>query len=259
MKIDVSGVSFSVGGRAILTPIDLRLYPGETCVLLGPNGAGKSTLMKIISGYLQPSAGAVEIDEHPLGKLSLMDRAKMLGVLTQRSELDFPFTAREVIALGRSPYGERRAETEIVDQLVDRLGIDAEAVYTQLSGGERQLVQVARVFAQIWGAGSSAYLLLDEPTTALDLKHQQDVIQILAQLADSGLGLLIVMHDINIAADIADRIILMREGSIIAAGHRTEVLTAANLALTFETPMAVLRDGDSVFFKAGGKPRHTVS
>jgi iron complex transport system ATP-binding protein len=258
VRIDASGVSFSVGGRTILAPTDLSLKPGETCVLLGPNGAGKSTLMKIISGYLRPSTGSVALDDHPLRGLSIDVRAKKLGVLTQRSELDFPFTAKEVVALGRSPHGESRAETEIVDHLIGLLGIDAEAVYTHLSGGERQLVQVARVFAQIWGSGSTAYLLLDEPMTALDLKHQQDVVRVLRQLAQSGLGLLIVMHDINMAADIADRILLMREGGIIAAGHPAEVLTEANLAATFDTSMVLLRDGDSVFFKAGEKPGRTV-
>lgn len=236
MKIELQQVSFSRGQSSLVENISLELEDGETVVLLGPNGAGKSTLLRLIAGYLTPTRGNVLVNDKPVGSWNLAERAAMLGVLTQRNTLDFPFTVREVVSLGLlQPTGR----TCTVESLLEQLSLQADRIYTDLSGGEKQLVQLARVLAQINSGGQSAYLLLDEPMSALDLKHQQVVAGLLGGLAQSGTGQLIVMHDINMASDVADRVVLMSKGSIVAAGVTDQVLTADNLQHTFDVPVRV--------------------
>ena len=249
MNLHLDNAAFSIDGVNILSPVNLALRSAACCVLLGPNGAGKSTLMRIASGYAPPTSGAVNLDGESMHALTLKQKASKLGVLTQRSDLDFPFTAGEVVAMGRTPYGGGENDP-VVAEVIARLGIQGHRIYTSLSGGEKQLVQLARVFAQVWHRGEEAFLLLDEPMTALDLNHQQVLVSVLREFSESGTGQLIVMHDINLAADIADRIVLMRHGCVIKSGAPAEVLNAESLAETFGTPMTVMRDGDEFFYKA---------
>ena len=248
MKLELQGVDYLAGTQEILRDVNLDLESGTCCVLLGPNGAGKSTLMRLASGYEQPTNGKVLLDGRALTSLSLAERARHLAVLTQRNSLDFPFTAAEVIAMGRTPYGipslDRAGET-----IVDALNIDVDRVYTQLSGGEKQLVQLARIFSQVWERGRDACLLLDEPMTALDLKHQKDVLGLLRKFSREGTSQMIVMHDINLAAEVADVIVLMSGGQLMGIGPAPEVLTPEALERTFQVPMAVLEDGPERFYK----------
>ncbi|SVD10226.1 uncharacterized protein METZ01_LOCUS363080, partial [marine metagenome] len=171
------------------------------------------------------------------------------AVLTQRNSLDFSFTAEEVIAMGRTPYGISALDA-VAKIVIAALSIDGERIYTHLSGGEKQLVQLARVFSQVWERGSDACLLLDEPMTALDLNHQKEVVGMLSKFSSEGTSQLIVMHDINLAAEIADIIVLMSHGRVIGAGPPAEVLTTEALEKTFQAPMSVLQDGDQRFYKA---------
>jgi len=248
VKLELQGVDYLAGTQEILRDVNLDLESGTCCVLLGPNGAGKSTLMRLASGYEQPTNGKVLLDGRALTSLSLAERARHLAVLTQRNSLDFPFTAAEVIAMGRTPYGipslDRAGET-----IVDALNIDVDRVYTQLSGGEKQLVQLARIFSQVWERGPDACLLLDEPMTALDLKHQKDVLGLLRKFSREGTSQMIVMHDINLAAEVADVIVLMSGGQLMGIGPAPEVLTPEALERTFQVPMAVLQDGPERFYK----------
>lgn len=250
MKVELTDVSFRAGGNNILGPVNLLHASGECCVLLGPNGAGKSTLMRVASGYLTPTCGGARLNDRQVADISMNERARMLGVLTQRSSLDFPFRAEEVIAMGRTPYGADTAPDDITATVMELLGIRGDRIYTSLSGGEKQLVQLARIFVQVWGSGPEAVLLLDEPMTALDLNHQREVVALLRRFSQEGTGQMIVMHDINMAAEVADKIILMSDGLIVAAGKPEEVLQPDTLEATFGIPMQLLRDGEERFYKA---------
>ena len=248
MKIGANKISFIAGQQNLLRDVSVTMQGGQTTVLLGPNGAGKSTLLRILSGHLKASTGSVRINDEDVGALSLMDRARTLGVLTQNSSLDFPFTTLEVISMGRSPYGVDH-EDAVSAEIAKAMAIDENRIYTSLSGGEKQLVQIARVFAQVWDRGLQGFLLLDEPMTALDLKHQQKVVSLLRAFCERGTGQLIVMHDINMAADIADEIILMSAGELVAAGKPELILNDSNLEATFQTPMMTLGNPSRRFFK----------
>jgi len=248
MKLTLKNIGYSIGARELLKKVNLEMRSGTCCILLGPNGAGKSTLMKVASGYARPTCGVVQLDETPLNSMSLMQRARRIAVLTQQNSLDFPFTAEEVVSMGRTPYGISALDAE-AGAVIDALGVDAKRVYTHLSGGEKQLVQLARVFAQVWGQGSKACLLLDEPMTALDLNHQRDVVTLLKKFSSEGTSQLIVMHDINMAAEIADIIFLMSDGEVVGAGPPAEVLSSEALEKTFKAPIEVLDHGAQRFYK----------
>ena len=250
MNLSARNISFATKDRHILNNIDLEVQGGKTTVLLGPNGAGKSTLMKILSGYLKASDGEVMIAGCDPAKISLKARARMLGVLTQRSSLEFPFTAREVIAMGRMPFGVSEGFDEVTQELLGMFGVAADQSYLTMSGGEQQLVQLCRVFAQVWGRGSEAFLLLDEPMTALDLRYQSKIVSILKKFSSQGLGQLVVMHDINLAAELADEIVLMSSGKVIAKGSAAEALKVDNLERTFDTVINQLGGGRDRYFRA---------
>ncbi|MBT6890649.1 MAG: ATP-binding cassette domain-containing protein [Gammaproteobacteria bacterium] len=250
MNLSARNISFATKDRHILNNIDLEVQGGKTTVLLGPNGAGKSTLMKILSGYLKATGGEVLIAGCDPEKISLKARARMLGVLTQRSSLEFPFTAREVIAMGRMPFGVSEGFDEVTQELLGMFGVAADQSYLTMSGGEQQLVQLCRVFAQVWGRGSEAFLLLDEPMTALDLRYQSKIVSILKKFSSQGLGQLVVMHDINLAAELADEIVLMSSGKVIAKGSAAEALKVDNLERTFDTVINQLGGGRDRYFRA---------
>ncbi|MBT6587075.1 MAG: ATP-binding cassette domain-containing protein, partial [Gammaproteobacteria bacterium] len=250
LNLSARSISFAIKGRHILHDMDLEVQGGKTTVLLGPNGAGKSTLMKILSGYLKASDGEVMIAGCDPAKISLKARARMLGVLTQRSSLEFPFTAREVIAMGRMPFGVSEGFDEVTQELLGMFGVAADQSYLTMSGGEQQLVQLCRVFAQVWGRGSEAFLLLDEPMTALDLRYQSKIVSILKKFSSQGLGQLVVMHDINLAAELADEIVLMSSGKVIAKGSAAEALKVDNLERTFDTVINQLGGGRDRYFRA---------
>ena len=250
MNLSARNISFAIKDLTILRDIDLEFQGGKTTVLLGPNGAGKSTLMKILSGYLQATGGEVMIAGCDPEKMSLKARARMLGVLTQRSSLEFPFTAREVIAMGRMPFGVSEGFDEVTQELLSMFGVAADQSYLTMSGGEQQLVQLCRVFAQVWGRGSEAFLLLDEPMTALDLRYQSKIASTLKKLSSQGLGQLVVMHDINLAAELADEIVLMSHGKVVAKGSAAEALKVDNLERTFDTVINQLGEGRERYFRA---------
>jgi iron complex transport system ATP-binding protein len=250
MNLSARNISFAIKGLTILRDINLEVQGGKITILLGPNGAGKSTLLRILSGYLKATDGEVLVAGCDPQKISLQARARMLGVLTQRSSLEFPFTAREVIAMGRMPFGVSEGFDEVTQELLSLFGVAADQSYLTMSGGEQQLVQLCRVFAQVWGRGPEAFLLLDEPMTALDLRHQSKIASTLRKLSSQGLGQLVVMHDINLAAELADEIVLMSHGKVVAKGSAAEALKVDNLERTFDTVINQLGGGSERYFRA---------
>lgn len=240
-------VGWQVRGKHIVRDVSLQLHCGELLAIVGPNGAGKSTLLKLLTGDLKPSSGSVEIEKKQLNRWSLAELAKRRSVLLQQSRLSFGFSVEEVVLMGRMPHN-RGVETEqdytISAEALELVGLSAfsDRTYTTLSGGEQQRVQLARVLAQIWETpvDGGRYLLLDEPTNSLDLAYQQQVLRIAKQLAANGTGVLAILHDLNLAAQYADRIVMLKDGCIVAEGHPHEVLNAKTIEMVFATPVSVL-------------------
>ena len=228
----LDSVSAAPWGEPVLADIQLRLAAGEVVVLIGPNGAGKSSLLRLLAGDFATSAGIIEFGGRPLGTWQRRALAQQLAFLPQLSLLNFPYTVEEVVLLGRTPHATgARTDREIARHALDAtdtLGL-RNRLYTQLSGGERQRVQLARVFAQIWDSSdmSGKLLLLDEPTAALDLAHQQQLAAAMAAISDRGCAVLLVVHDVNLAAAVGSRLVVLDRGRQVAAGTPTEVLTAA--------------------------------
>lgn len=235
-------VSVRCRGKSLLEDVNLELCAGEMLGLLGPNGAGKSTLIKVMSAEVAPCAGHVCMNGRWLRHLPSRERARQLAVLPQHLELAFPFTAFEVALLGRIPhhYGAPgHADRGVVWktlEMVDAVHLAARA-YPTLSGGEQARVQLARVLAQVWSADGDLggrYLLLDEPTAPLDIAHQMVLMRILAEVAARGLGVLLIVHDLNLASSWVDRMALLRDGSVAALGTPQEVVTVEQMREVFD-------------------------
>ncbi|MDO8863582.1 heme ABC transporter ATP-binding protein [Haliea sp. E1-2-M8] len=228
----LDSVSAAPWGETVLTDIRLQLSAGEVVVLIGPNGAGKSSLLRLLAGDFPASTGTLEFGGRPLAAWQRGELAQHLAFLPQLSLLNFPYTVEEVVLLGRTPHATgARADREIARAALiatDTLGL-RDRLYTQLSGGERQRVQLARVFAQIWDSGDMAgkLLLLDEPTAALDLSHQQQLASAIAAIASRGCAVLLVVHDVNLAATVGRRLVVLDRGRQVATGSPAEVLTPA--------------------------------
>ncbi|MEZ5935176.1 MAG: heme ABC transporter ATP-binding protein [Alphaproteobacteria bacterium] len=246
--LEALNIRVEIGGARLLDDVSLALRPGCVTCLLGPNGAGKSTLLRVLSGALQPSRGEVRFGGRPLGDWPARDLARRRAVLSQSTSLGFAFTVAEVTALGRSPH--RRSSSAAIDRRIIEAAMAAADVghlarrhYPTLSGGEQQRGQLARVLAQLMD-GSDRFdgklLLLDEPTSSLDLAHQQQVLAIAAAVARAGGSVLAILHDLNLAAAVADEIGLMRAGRLIALGTPTDVLTADTIKAVFAIEAAIL-------------------
>ncbi|MCS7080662.1 MAG: heme ABC transporter ATP-binding protein [Chloracidobacterium sp.] len=247
MMLEARRISVILGGRCLLDDVSLTLAPGEVTALLGPNGAGKSTLLKTLSGDLQPTQGGVYLDGRPLDGWSLIERARRRAVLPQTSSLAFPFTAFEVVLLGRAPHvvlHETPHDITVARQAMQQTGVEhlASQRYPSLSVGEQQRVQFARALAQIWEAlpdGAARWLLLDEPTASLDLAHQYEAMAIARRLAQDGVGVIVVVHDLNLAAYAADHVVLLDRGRIAAEGRPEDVLTPERIQGVFGLEVSV--------------------
>lgn len=238
--IEASKVSVSIGRRRIVTDVDFTARPGEVTAIVGPNGSGKTTLLKALSGEL-PHQGCIAINGRALAAMKSAEAAAVRAVLPQATSLAFPFTVREIVRLGLvggwsgAPAGEVERLPERALARVD-LEDFAGRFYQELSGGEQQRVQLARVLCQVWTPvleGRPRYLLLDEPVSSLDIRHQLTIMDIARDFACSGGGVVAVLHDLNLTAMVADRIFVMDGGRLAAAGTPDEVLVDALLEKVF--------------------------
>ena len=236
MRIEIENVSFAYDGRTrALQGVHLDVRSGESVALIGPNGSGKSTLLRVVSCLLRPNEGTIRLDGTPLAALSARQVARRLAMVEQERSMGFDFTVREVVAMGRIPHRGRfsrespddRRTIERAMELADVRDL-ADRSIRAVSGGERQLVHLGMALAQ-----EPDVLLLDEPTTHLDLRHQVGFMSIVREQARSGMTVLIAIHDLTLAAQSADRIALMNEGRFVALGAPTEVLTPSNVRHVF--------------------------
>ncbi|MGD8195425.1 heme ABC transporter ATP-binding protein [Herbiconiux sp. P18] len=237
----MTGVDVSIGGAGILHDVSFEASAGELVALIGPNGAGKSTLLGVVTGDQPVSAGRVEIDGRDLGAWSLAELGRRRAVLLQQNGVFFPFTVQEVVQMGRAPWQrtEREADDDrVVDEVIALTELDRmrDRALPSLSGGERARASLARILAQQTGV-----LLLDEPTAALDLRHQEDVLRIARDRACAGDCVVVVLHDLSLAAAYADRIVLVAGGRVVADGTPDAVLTAPLLSAVYELPVEVMR------------------
>jgi iron complex transport system ATP-binding protein len=245
--LEARGVTLPRGGRAVLDGVTLALRPGELVALCGPNGAGKSSLFALLAGELRPTTGTVTLDGRPLAALPAAALAAERAALEQAPSLSAPFSVAELVALGLSAVPQAALdEAALCARAMRAVGIAALAdrPADRLSGGERARAHLARVLAQVWAgraAGMGRFLLLDEPTASLDIAHQLAVMEIARGEAAAGAGILVVLHDLNLAAAFADRVVLMHRGRIAAQGAPTAVLEASRLSAIYATPLAVER------------------
>ncbi len=238
-----------LGDAEVLRGVSLTVVPGEVVAVVGPNGAGKSTLLNVLSGSLPPRAGSVCLDDYPLATWTPRALARRRAVLPQLQDLSFAFLALEVVLLGRSPHfgaGSRQDDLEVARACLAETGAGhlEERIYTTLSGGERQRVQLARVLAQIHftRAGDELddrYLLLDEPTASLDPAHQHATLEVTRSAARRGVGAVVILHDLNLAAMYGDRVVILMDGRVLAGGPPGEVLTEPAVLQAFDLAVMV--------------------
>ncbi len=243
-------VAVRIGGASLLDGVSVEIQPGQIVAVAGPNGAGKTTLLSVLAGDRPPSAGVVTLDERPLDQWPGGELARRRAVMGTDRAVAFAFSAAEVAMLGRMPLhggDPDDADDVVIEELlgaVDCAGL-GERVYATLSTGEQQRVSLARAVAQVTDAPGvtqpeARYLLLDEPTSSLDPAHQHTAMRLLRRVADGGRGVLAIVHDLNLAAAYADRVVLMREARVVEDGTPAQVLRADLLEAVFDIPMLVI-------------------
>ena len=238
--IDIEDHGVTLGETAVLDGVSLSVDRGEFVGLVGPNGAGKTTLLRTVNGLLAPDAGTVTLDGDPVADLSARETSQRVATVPQETTLAFDFSVRDVVEMGRTPYaGRLRGDPEAathVERALERTNTArfADRSVSEVSGGERQRVLLARALAQ-----DTPALLLDEPTASLDINHQVAALELVSDLVGEGHGALAAIHDLDLAARFCDRLALLAEGRIVAAGPPETVLTADRVGDAFDTNAAV--------------------
>ena len=255
MTYAASGISVRIGGATLLDDVSLEVRPGEIVAVAGPNGAGKTTLISVLAGDLVPSSGVVTLADRALSDWPRAELAQRRAVMSTDRTVAFAFTAEEIALMGRMPLhggAPDHADHQVVAELLEAVDCAhlAGRVYATLSTGERQRVQLARAIAQVSDArgvvetsGADApgrFLLLDEPTSSLDPAHQHTAMRLIRRVADAGRGVLTVLHDLNLAAAYADRVVLMGDARVVESGTPAEVLRSDVLEAVFDIPMLVI-------------------
>ncbi|MBM9459397.1 heme ABC transporter ATP-binding protein [Nocardioides sp. zg-536] len=240
LALAAHGIEVELGGAQVLRGVDLKVAPGELVALVGPNGAGKSTLLSVLSGDVSPSAGTIELAGRPLASYSARAAARQRAVQLQHQGLAFGFRVLDVVMMGRSPWyrtPRAAADEDVVWAAMRRTEVDvfAERAFPTLSGGEQARTSFARALAQ-----ETPVLLLDEPTAAMDIRHQEAVLSVARSLANEGTAVVVVLHDLSLAAAYADRICVLSAGTVRADGAPAEVFTAELLSDVYQHPVQVL-------------------
>jgi iron complex transport system ATP-binding protein len=257
MVMSLTKISLKRNGKQVLNNISGELYGGKIIALLGPNGAGKSTLIQAMARLLK-CEGTIEIQGQEIEKLSAEQLAQHLAYLPQHSQLQFPLEVEEVLSLATLPFAlTRLQQRQQVKQVISDWGIEALAQkdFRQLSGGEQQRCQIARTYLQLSnmvreGKGHGIWLL-DEPASSLDLEHQQQLQKICLQAAQEGHCVVIVLHDLNQAFNLADEVWLLEKGQLRAQGATAEVMTEQRISDVFNVSVKRIEDSGNHFFIFG--------
>lgn len=238
---ELSSVSFRypAAARPAVVGADLTIEAARCTALLGPNGSGKSTLLRLLLGTLRPASGEVRFRGRAVSDWSRGELGRTVGVVPQHEEMTFPITVRELVTMGRYPHlgplrPLRAADRAAVDDALERCDVAglAERPVQTLSGGERQRARVARALAQ-----QPQVLVLDEPTLALDIRHEMEIFELIRELAGGGITIVVVTHNLNLAARYADALVLMDEGRVLASGSEREVLDRPLLERVYRWPL----------------------
>ncbi|MFH1992994.1 MAG: heme ABC transporter ATP-binding protein [Pseudomonadota bacterium] len=232
MAVDVNNLNYFYGNFQVLNDLTFSVQRGDFFIIIGPNGSGKTTLMKVIAGILKPQTGRLEILGHSIDQYTRKTLARTIAFVPQTLPVDFPFTVTEVVLMGRSPYLgmlglEQERDLEIARQAIAFTGVEhlAHRKLDQLSGGEQQRVFIARAICQ-----EPEVILLDEPTASLDLAHQVRLLDLMEKLKrEKGVTVVMVSHDVNLAAMYADSLLLLHKGRIVSRGNPDQVLTFETL------------------------------
>ncbi len=241
VMLEARGVRAGYGGKDVLGGIDLAFQTGEFVAIIGPNGSGKSTLVKCLTGYLMPKGGTILLEGKNITSWRSRERARKLAVLHQEAGEPLPFLVRDYVELGRYPHhgfsgGLGKNDRTSVSRAIELAGIGRleKRKLTELSGGERQMVYLARALAQ-----NPEIIILDEPVSHLDIGHAISIMDVLATLKSSDVTVITVLHDINLASDYADRIIALKDGMVFAEGSPFQVMDYRIVEQLFETVCVV--------------------
>jgi len=245
--INATNISVRYDNRPVLEGISLHVACGEFVGLLGANGSGKSTLLRALAGFRKLNKGSVMLNNRPLERYKIKELAKVVSFVPQDTSLDFDFTVEQIVSMGRQPYVSRfRGETEQDQATVNRALVETNIEHLvqrsvlELSGGQRQMVFIAKALAQ-----EPRLLMLDEPISALDIRHQINVLELIRRVTRNNMTSIAALHDLNLAARYCDRIVLLAEGQILASGKPEEVLTERNLYAAYGVK-AVIREDSQV-------------
>ena len=247
MSVDIKNLSWEVDSKKILDDISLSISSGEIITILGPNGAGKSSFLKIISGDLKCTEGQIYFDQSNLNDISIQDRSFIRSVMSQSQDVVYDFSTREIIEMGWLDRGISNYSEDFkkaIDQISEECSVKnlLEQSFNTLSGGEKRRVHFARTLIQLWrpsGSDDPRYMFLDEPTANLDILHEQKMMKLIQKKRDEGLGILLILHDLNLAAKYSDQIALFDNGKLIDKGLPKTVLTEDTLSAVYGLKMNV--------------------
>ena len=245
MSYRLKQVSFAIGSKYIVKDLEFSFKAGNLVSIIGPNGAGKTTLLKLMSGELKPSGGEIFLNDLAFSELSLKQRANKRAVMTQSSRVVFDFLVEEILEMGWV-QGSSDDFVKACSDVVNSCGLDElmGRKFNTLSGGEQQRVQFARAMLQVGGLSKTAedrFLLLDEPTSSMDVAYELNLLNLAKEVRKTGVGVIVVLHDLNLAARFSDQIILMNSGLIVASGQPEEVLSDRILSDVYSTELRVER------------------
>ncbi|ANW04197.1 heme ABC transporter ATP-binding protein [Bradyrhizobium icense] len=241
--LEAQSVSMVIGGATLVDGIDLCVAPGEMVAIVGPNGAGKSTLLRMLSGDLRPTRGQIRLKQRDIHLYAPRLLAHHRAMLSQHVNVTFPFTVEEIVHMGAGDAG-RAAAQRLVDAALTEVDLAhfSQRQLPTLSGGEQQRAHFARVLVQL-ARGEAQHgpglLLLDEPTSSLDMRHQIDLVETAKRRAQNGTAVIAVLHDLNLAMRFADRIVLLHRGRLAVDGGRTDAITTETIRRIFEVDVRI--------------------